>query len=353
MQGQFKKAAKRKKTNSTSIGIALQGGGAYGAYAKGVLCELLQSEFGAKTNIKAITGTSAGALNGAVMAYGLNKGGPSEAIKHLDGLWNSVRATGDSVSFWNRLGPKSNAAWPNIPPYKMFFIDFASAAAPRGAAIDYLKDTLNDEIKDYDLLRQGPTKLFVNAVKEDGQTKQREHVVFKGNDLTVDTIVSSGALDAFGGHQINGDTYYDGAYWRNPCFSDIKKEKISDLLVITLQEKPDRAAQAQHQDDARENTHTRPGHELITHEIHDHLAHIHKNSPKLNLHVISLEVDPRWNETSRINTDPAWLKTLEKMGRNDAKEWLKTGLNALGKRSTYQVDDGKNKQPSQNPAPKN
>lgn len=331
MQGLFNNVTNQ----SVPIAIALQGGGSYGAYTMGVLCTLLQSNFSCLTDIKAVSGTSAGALNGAVMTYGLNRSGPSDAILHLRSLWASVETAGDSFSFWNRLGPKVNKSWPNIPDSKMWMIDFASAAAPKGAPLSFLKNSLNNEIRDYSILHHGPTKLFVNAVKENQSTKRRSHAVFKGKKLNADTIISSGALEAFGGHKINGDRYFDGAYWRNPCFSDLKKQNISDLLVITLQEKSSNPDTPMHQDKARKQNHKKPGYELITHEVHNHLAHIRQQHPQLNLHVISLDVDPKWNETSRMNTDPTWLKTLEKMGETDAKDWLKTGLKALGKHSTY------------------
>jgi NTE family protein len=344
MKKHFKKTAHNKSrkppAKKVALGIALQGGGSYGAYSKGVLAALLQSKFVDKTDIKIITGTSAGALNGAVLAYGLNKGGPKDAIKHLNGLWSSIAKMGQSLAILNWFDPFSRLAWPNIPLNKMILYQFSQAAMPKGYVMEQLKKTLNAQIDDYDILGNGPTKLIVNTVKQDSQTKDRTHVTFTGDQLSDDTIIASGALEAFGGHEINNETYFDGAYWRNPCFSDIKKEKITDLLVITLQEQPDRPIEARHQDDARSNNHQNPGHQLVSHEIHDHIAYINQRSAGLNLHVISLKVDPRWNETSRANTDPAWLNQLEEMGRKDAEKWLEKGLSALGKRSTYVTPQG-------------
>jgi NTE family protein len=338
MQGKFNN--KTKHTKPTQIGIALQGGGSYGAYAKGALKALLRSEFNARTNIAAITGTSAGALNGAMLAYGLNKGGADDAIKHLDGLWDDVKLTGSAMSFWHNLGPLTNLSWPNIPQHKMMMFSFAQAALPQGIAINALKDSVNAQIDDFDILRNGKTALFVNAVKHNKVTQQREHTVFHGNTLNAESIIASGALESLGGIEINGDTYYDGAYWRNPCFADIKRANISDLFVITLQAKPTPPIVAQHQDDARTKGHRKIGYELITHEIHGHLAHIHHTNPALNLHVISLEPDPRWNDTSRMNTDPTWLNHLEDLGKKDAQQWLAVHLDDLGKKSTYKPDHG-------------
>lgn len=338
MQGKFNNKAKH--TKPTQIGIALQGGGSYGAYAKGALKALLQSDFAAKANIAAIAGTSAGALNGAMLAYGLNKGGAHEAVKHLDGLWDDVQLMGSAMSFWHNLGPLTNLSWPNVPQHKMMMFAFAQTALPQGIALSALKDSVNAQIDDFEILRNGPTALFVNAVKHNLHTRQRDHVVFHGSTLSAETIIASGALESLGGLEINGETYYDGAYWRNPCFVDLERANISDLLVITLQAKPSAPITAQHQDEARNTGHSKIGYELITKEIHGHLAHIHHTNPKLNLHVLSLSVDPRWDDTSRINTDPTWLNHLEELGKKDAQQWLTAHLDDLGIKSTYKPYQG-------------
>lgn len=337
MQGSFNNKAKNAAPQKTKIGIALQGGGAYGIYAKGALETLLNSKFATKTEIKAVTGTSAGAMNGALLVHGLNKGGAPQALQNLDQFWTNTKTLGHTFSFINGLGPTLNPDWPNIPTHKMLLFTFAQAALPQGYVLRELKQTLDQEINDITFLQKGAAQLFVNAVREN-QQNQREHVVFTGNGLTTDNIVTSGALEQFGGWVVNGQKHYDGAYWRNPCFDDILKADITDLLVITLQEKPQRPTTARSQDDSRQANHPKPGHSLITSEIHDHLHYVQQQRPKLNLHSIELNVAPHWNETSRINTDPTWLNTLEDLGHKDAENWLKDNLALLGKKSSYQIN---------------
>ena len=337
MQGSFNNKAKNAAPQKTKIGIALQGGGAYGIYAKGALETLLNSKFATQTEIKAVTGTSAGAMNGALLVHGINKGGTPQALHNLDQFWVNIKTLGHTFSLINGLGPTLNPDWPNIPTHKMLLFTFAQAALPQDYALRELKQALDQEIRDIAPLQNGAAQLFVNAVREN-QKKQREHVVFSGNDLTTDNIVASGALEQFGGWMVNGHKHYDGAYWRNPCFDDILKADITDLLVITLQEKPQRPTAACSQDNARQTNHAQPGHALITSEIHDHLHYVQQQHPQLNLHSIELDVAPHWNETSRINADPAWLNTLEGMGHKDAENWLKHNLALIGKKSSYQIN---------------
>ena len=326
------------KDQGVKLGIALQGGGAYGAYAKGVLKALFNSRAlnAPSMEIKAVTGTSAGAVNGALITYGLNSGGTQEAVRRLDSLWKEVGDNGRVSHFFSAMFPTTKS-WPNLPEI------FHSSASllPKGYVPKQLKSLMEQHVPDWKHVQKGPVKLFVNAVEEDAETGKRRHIVFSGKDLTADAVAASGSLEDFGAHTFNGRKFYDGAYWRNPCMSDITKEGITDLLVITLQRVPENGIKPEHQDKAR-SRHSKPGHELLTEEIHNHIAYIHKQYPALNLHVISLKVDPAWDDTSRMNTDPKWLKMLEKIGLADGEEWLKNSAKDLGKKSSYILPSPKN-----------
>ncbi len=316
------------------LGIALQGGGSYGAYAKGVLTTLLENAAFAseKLTIKAITGTSAGAVNGALAAYGLNKGGNDMACDVLQGFWRDISERGRMASLMSVFNPLAGSvAHPNLPHNIATIAGFL----PKGYVTRELAGIINSHITDWDALQNGAVQLFVNAVEQESDSKQRIHKVFTGNALNADTITASGALAELGGHVIDGTQFYDGAYWRNPCFSDIKKQGITDLLVVTLQKTPPVPVTSMHQDDLRA-MHPNPGHQLMTQEIHHHLAHLHKNHPEINLHVISLDVQPEWNDTSRMNTSPRWLAELENMGYNDAGQWIQAHAAKLGKTSSYE-----------------
>src|SRR6187401_1447411 len=77
------------------INVALQGGGAHGAFTWGVLDRLLEEEL---VVADAMCGTSAGAVNAVTCAYGLHIGGPQKAKELLEELWR--RIAGSSNSFF-------------------------------------------------------------------------------------------------------------------------------------------------------------------------------------------------------------------------------------------------------------
>src|SRR5438445_13055325 len=70
-----------------AINLALQGGGAHGAFTWGVLDRLLEDE---RIDIEGISGTSAGAMNAAVLAQGFARDGKEGARKALDDFWDRI-----------------------------------------------------------------------------------------------------------------------------------------------------------------------------------------------------------------------------------------------------------------------
>src|SRR5258705_8216725 len=81
------KAAVRKKVN-----LALQGGGAHGAFTWGVLTGLIED---GRIEIEGISGTSAGAVNALMVADGLAHGRPQEACKRLADFWRAASLDGN------------------------------------------------------------------------------------------------------------------------------------------------------------------------------------------------------------------------------------------------------------------
>src|SRR4051812_15591897 len=75
------------------VTLALQGGGALGAFSWGVLDRLLDEP---RLRITAISGASAGAMNAAMLVQGLAAGGPAEAKRLLEALWRRVAVAAGS-----------------------------------------------------------------------------------------------------------------------------------------------------------------------------------------------------------------------------------------------------------------
>ena len=77
----------QKITGDILVDLALQGGGAHGAFTWGVLDRLLEEK---RLRIDGISGTSAGAMNAVVLADGYTDGGPEGARKALESFWSGV-----------------------------------------------------------------------------------------------------------------------------------------------------------------------------------------------------------------------------------------------------------------------
>src|SRR5262245_18915750 len=77
----------RRNRNELLVDLALQGGGAHGAFTWGVLDRLLEEDW---LLIDGISGTSAGAMNAAVLAVGYAEGGAAGARTALQQFWRNV-----------------------------------------------------------------------------------------------------------------------------------------------------------------------------------------------------------------------------------------------------------------------
>ncbi len=200
------------------ISLALQGGGAHGAYTWGVLDRLSEE---AGLDIRAITATSAGALNAAAFVSGWQRGGPAGARQSLERLWKSVSEASASFAPFGAAG-------------------FAFATALQSFASPYDLNPFNfnplrrivSEVIDFDSLRGAPTRLFISATNvRAGKVK-----VFEGAAVTAEAILASACLpNTFQSVEIDGEYYWDGGYMGNPSlFPLIYSEAPRDVLIVIL-----------------------------------------------------------------------------------------------------------------------
>lgn len=335
---------KQASPHKPKLGLALQGGGAYGAFTKGALIALLEDGIITPDNLKAVTGTSAGAKNGTLLVDGLTSGTPHSTIKKLNNYWHDVGKTFKSnlsspLPLMNFFIPAAftKKTYPNLTS------DFQRAVAcasvmpiPNSYMRKQLEKPLKKHVSSWQALQNSPIKLFVNAVKKNRATGERSHHVFTGKDLSLTTVPLSANLHEFGPARHKGAHYYDGAYWRNPCFDGVLDAGITDLMVINIQPRPKGTIKPVNQDEAR-NQHARPGHEIMGEEIHNHMAWLRKNHPQIHLHEIKLDVAPHWDDSSRMNAHPIWLNELSEMGYRAAKQWIADNAHLLGRASSYKI----------------
>lgn len=216
------------KRKDRQISLALQGGGAHGAFTWGVLDRLIEEP---GLTIKAITATSAGATNAVAFAAGLAQGGEDGAKENLERYWRTVSQKG---------APFSAFSWANSPftalPFGPFqaAMAFASIASPyefNPFDINPLRDAL-DEAVDFDAVHAAPLDLFLSATNvETGRVK-----VFKGDEISRDAVLASACLpQTFRAVEIEGQAYWDGGYMGNPSlFPLIYADAPRDVLLVLL-----------------------------------------------------------------------------------------------------------------------
>ena len=206
--------SKTKTGNSTAvktINLALQGGGAHGAFTWGVLDRLLEDE---RMAFEGVSATSAGAMNAVVLAYGLTEGGREGARKALAGFWRRVShaaATGPLQPTWlDRL--TGNRSLEHSPAFIMFDL-MSRVLSPyqlNPMNLNPLYDVLVKSV-DFDRLRSNvcPLKLYLSATN----VRTAKIKVFENDVICPQRVLASGCLPfMFQAVEIDGEHYWDGGY---------------------------------------------------------------------------------------------------------------------------------------------
>jgi NTE family protein len=219
----------RPATTSPTVplNLALQGGGAHGAFTWGVLDALLQDP---RIAFEGISGSSAGAINAVVLADGWLKAGSEGARQSLADFWNAVGqqyppgvlTQGHSESISLSPASKIVANWAGqFSPYQL---------NPLG--LNPLRDLLKRQIDFEALQKNSPFKLFVGTT----QANTGKLRIFRENELTVDVLLASACLPKL--HhtvEIDGEPYWDGGYTANPAVFPLFYDCDSaDVLLVLL-----------------------------------------------------------------------------------------------------------------------
>jgi len=201
-----------------SVCLALQGGGALGAFTWGVIETLLKREI----PIEAASGASAGAVNAVVLADGLAEGGASRAREKLEAFWRKV-STAYSLS-----GAPALAAFAALD----LFGARPSPTLVNPLGLNPLRHVLKESIDFERLRRASPMRLFVSATRvKDGGAR-----VFRTEEISLDVVLASACLPQFQAPvEIDGEAYWDGGYSANPPIMElVRATKAPELLVVEL-----------------------------------------------------------------------------------------------------------------------
>ena len=326
------------------INLALQGGGAHGAFTWGVLDRFLED---GRVEIEAISGTSAGAINAVVLADGFMRGGAEGARERLRLFWEAV---GEAAEFSPvQRGPFNIFGdWSLDLSLGYFFFDvFTRMVSP----YDFNPLNINplmaiiERIVDFELVRSCKhLKLFISATNvETGRVR-----VFGGSKLTADMVMASSCLPMlFQAVEIEGKHYWDGGYMGNPVlFPFFYASKSNDILIVQI------------------NPIERQGVPRSAHEILNRVNEISFNASllaelrsvdfvrrmlaesrldsekyrALNIHIIEQQhAAASFGAASKFNAERAFLTHLFEIGRKAAEEWLTLNYDSIGQRSTVDI----------------
>jgi NTE family protein len=324
------------------IELALQGGGAHGAYTWGVLDRILEDD---GIGIAAISGTSAGAMNAVVLADGLVRGGRAGARAALERFW---RAVSDAARFSPvRRSPMDRlmGRWSLDTSPGYIAMDMLSrVASPYDLNlfdVNPLRDLLVEAV-DFDNVNAcDAIKLFVTA------TNVRTGLprTFSQGEITADAVMASACLPSvYKAVEIDGEPYWDGGYVGNPALYPLVDESdCRDLVIVQIN--PIRSD-------------TLP---TSASEISNRLNEITFNSAlikelraitllrrlieaegleteryrDMRLHRIGGEGLEHLSASSKLNAEWAFLEHLRDLGRAAAENWLKKHRDAIGQRSTF------------------
>ncbi|MGV6848300.1 MAG: patatin-like phospholipase family protein [Marinibacterium sp.] len=221
------------------INLALQGGGAHGAFTWGVLDRLLEE---GGLEISAMSGTSAGALNGAALKAGMIAGGREGARENLDWLWGRMGAVGDvRMADWMQgIAPRHLARAIELSPVYLFGDAMSRLMSPYAYGPFY-SNPLRSVVEAFDYGRvcavSGPEFYICATRVRSGKIR-----IFSGNEITTDAILASACLPTiFRAVEIadpetgESEAYWDGGYTGNPAlFPLFRPELPGDIVIVNI-----------------------------------------------------------------------------------------------------------------------
>ena len=335
----------RKTARPKSINLALQGGGAHGAFTWGVLDRLLEDP---RLEFEAISGTSAGAMNAVVLTAGMARDGTDGAREALHDFWSAI-SEGARASPIRRTPIDilmGNWSLDTSPALIMFDL-ISRLVSPydfNPLNINPLKDVVED-IVDFDVVRKSTElKLFISATNvHSGRAK-----VFHCNEITADVVMASACLPyVFQAVEIDGESYWDGGYMGNPVLYPFFYEcDTADIMLVQINpiERPETPTSARDiMNRMNEITFNSSlikelrAIEFVTRLIDDGKLSGDEYM-RARMHRIDGEDHLKpMNASSKMNAEWDFLTHLRDIGRETADQWLDENFDCIGKESSIDL----------------
>ena len=330
------------------VNLALQGGGAHGAFTWGVIDQLLADE---RIVIDGISGTSAGAVNAVMLADGLARGGPQEAQRRLAEFWRAASLGGTLPDVQRRVVERLFSFMPGDGSPMQSWLDslsrFWSPYDLNPLNINPLKDLI-ERFADFDAIRRDGRELFVAATNvQTGRLR-----VFTRADISAEAVMASACLPLlFRAVEIDGAHYWDGGYAGNPVLIPfLRATATEDVLVVQI------------------NPLAHQGVPSTAREIMSRVSEITFNASlmgelraiefvnrmidrgrlkrgtgsdqfrRIRLHRISLDDMPEsYDSASKLNADYEFFEMLRKRGQRAARRFLDAHYGDIGRRGTVDL----------------
>lgn len=328
------------------VTLALQGGGAFGAFTWGVLDAFLEDD---RFEIVGVSGTSAGAMNAVVLLEGLAEGGPHRAREQLAEFWRAVSFDGSLptlerevmesfMSIWDPFKLRLTVAQKTTEIFSPYFLN--------PLELNPLREVM-ERLIDFELVRRtNYPKLFVAATNvQTGKAR-----LFQRPEMTADILMASACLPTmFKAVEIDGEFYWDGGYMGNPSLYPLYTETdCADIILVQI------------------NPIRRDNIPRTSPEIMERLNEITFNSPllqefraidfvsrlidsgrldgthykKVRLHLVSGgESVDRYGATAKVNADFSMFEDLFQIGRTAAEEFLQEHFDSIGVRGTLDLKE--------------
>jgi NTE family protein len=326
------------------VDFALQGGGSHGAFTWGVLDRLIEEPW---LRIEAISGTSAGAMNAALVADGWMQGGAEGARAALDAYWRRVSHAAAFSPLQRSPLDRLMGRWTldTSPAYVAMDL-MARVLSPydlNPLGFNPLRDILTDSIN-FGRLAHAPIRLFITATN----VRTGRGRIFRNAEITADVLLASACLPTmFQAIEIDDDPYWDGGYAGNPTLTPLVRESDADDIILV-----------------QINPRERPHRPRTANEVLNRLNEISFNSPLMKeLRMIALlrqVADPghgegaRWagmrthrimsdaladfGASSKLNAEWEFVSLLKEEGRKSADAFLTAHGEDIGKHSTADLD---------------
>jgi NTE family protein len=327
------------------VDFALQGGGAHGAFTWGVLDRLLEEPW---LRIDGISGTSAGAMNAAVLIDG-----------HADNGADGARAALEN--FWRRVSRAALLSPLRRTPLDVLLGRWTLDHSPVFVAMDLmarlfspydlspggtnpLRDVLAQTV-DFDRLAQATIKLFVTATN----VRTGRGRVFRNNEITPDVLLASACLPTlFQAIEIDGESYWDGGYSGNPTITPLVRECSSKDTILVQINPVERPALPRSARDILNRLNEVSFNAVLLKELRM-IALLRQvaqpdNSESakwadMRIHRISSDVMVELGYSSKLNAEWEFLCMLRDEGRRAGEAFLAAHHEDVGRRSSFDLDE--------------